>query len=269
MIMRSELEHTDMELLRAYFERRVLDPEASAIADHLEGCGTCSRRYLSLLLSMSSEDVRVPDEIWPGIQAKLLASASARHSKRDWRIFAVLGFATALALAVTVAVPLFRWRPFEDKATTLEMGQYLALLEHSSDGSGVARLRAHFAAFAPYDREAALVAGRVNPQIGNYRLVEQVGRHSGASDNDVVQLLYDSGTDTFALFVAPLGYALNFGKYQLTNAEVGGRQCRRVTCPREDVYVWTGGGREYVFVRRHSSTIPSEQLFAELIQGIP
>jgi hypothetical protein len=267
--MRSELEHTDTELLRAYFERRVLDPEASAIADHLEGCGTCSGRYLSLLLRTSSEDVRVPDEIWPGIQAKLLASASARHSKRDWGIFAVLGFATALALVVTLAVPLFYWRPFEHKATTLEMGQYLTLLEHSSDGSGVARLRAQFAGFAPYDRKAALIEGRVNPQVENYRLVEQVGRRSGALHKDLVQLLYDSGTDTFALFVAPRGSALNFGEYQLTNAEVGGRQCRRVTCPREDVYVWTGRGHDYVFVRRHSSTIPSERLFAELIQGIP
>lgn len=267
--MRSELEHTDTELLRAYFEQRVLDPEALAIADHLEGCGTCSGRYLSLLLSMSSEDVRVPDEIWPGIQAKLLASASGRHSKRDWGTSAALGLAAALALLVTISIPLFRWRPSEDKATTLEMGQYLALLEHSSDGSGVARLRAQFAGFAPYDRKAALIEGRVNPQVENYRLVEQVGRYSGASDKDVVQLLFDSGTDTFALFVAPRGSVLNFGKYQLTKAEVGGRQCRRVTCPREDVYVWTGGGRDYVFVRRHSSTIPSERLIAELIQGIP
>jgi hypothetical protein len=267
--MRSALEHTDTELLRAYFERRVLDSEASAIADHLEGCDACSGQYLSFLLGVNSDDVRVPDEIWHGIQARLLASASAGRSKQDSGIFGALSFAALLVLVVAIAIPLLRWRLFEREATTLEMGQYLTILEHSSNSSGVARLRAQFEGFVPYDRGAALVEGRVQPQVENYRLVEQVGWRSRALHQDVIQLLYDSGTDTFALFVVPRGSALNFGKYQLTSAEVGGRQCRRVTCPREDVYVWTARGHDYVFVRRHSSAISSERLFAELIQGIP
>jgi hypothetical protein len=266
--MQTEWEHTDLELLRAYFERRVLDPEASAIADHLESCGTCSGRYLGLLLRDRGENVRVPDEIWPLIQARLLATAPAGHSKRSWQVFTVLGFAAALALILAMVLPLFYWRPFQHQPPTLEIGQYLVALEHPSERSGGSRLRAQFAGFAPYDRKVALIEGRVNPQVENYRLVDQVGRHSGAVHQDVIQLLYDSGTDTFALFVAPRGSVLNFGKYELTKAEVGGRQCQRVTCPREDVYVWTGRGHDYVFVRRHSSNVLSERLFAELIQGI-
>jgi hypothetical protein len=266
--MQSEREHTDLELLRAYFERRVLDPEASAIADHLEGCSNCSGRYLGLLLRESGENVRVPDKIWPGIQTRLLSSPASKYSKRDWGIISVLGFAAALALILALDLPLFHWRPFQHQPPTLEIGQYLAALEHPSERSGGSRLRAQFAGFAPYDRKVALIEGRVNPQVENYRLVDQVGRHLGAVHQDVIQLLYDSGTDTFALFVAPRGSVLNFGKYEVTKAEVGGRQCQRVTCPREDVYVWTGRGHDYVFVRRHSSNIPSEQLFAELIQGI-
>jgi hypothetical protein len=266
--MQTEWEHTDTELLRAYFERRVLDPEAAAIAEHLEGCGICLGRYVALLLRESGENVRVPDEIWPGIQTRLSASTPARYSKRAWGIFSVLGFAAGLALILAMALPLFHWRLFTHPHTTLQMGQYLAVVEHATDSSGVARLRAQFAEFAPYDRKVALIEGRVNPQVENYRLVDQVGRHSGAVHEDVIQLLYDSGTDTFALFVAPRGSVLNFDRYELTKAEVGGRQCQRVTCPREDVYVWTGHGHHYVFVRRHSSNVSSERLFAELIQGI-
>jgi hypothetical protein len=267
--MQGELEHTDTELLRTYFERQVLDSEASAIADHLERCGTCSGKYLSFLLGVSSEDIRVPDEIWREIQRRLLASERARPYQLRWGIFGVLGFAVMLILVVAIAIPVFRRRLIARRAATLELGQYLAILEHSSNGSGVGRLRAQFEGFAPYDRNAALIEGGVNPQVENYRLVEQLGWHSGALHKDVIQLLYDSGTDTFVLFVAPRGSALNFGEYRLINAEVGGRQCRRVTCPREDVYVWTARGHDYVFVRQHNSTLPSERLFAELIQGIP
>lgn len=266
--MRSALEHTDTELLRAYFERRVPDSEASVIADHLEACGACTGQYVGLLLGLNGDGVLVPDEIWTGIQARLSAPAST-GSKRASRIFAVLGFTGALVLLVAIAIPFFRWRVFERKTTTVDMGQYLALLEHSPNGSRVARLRAQFEGLVPYDRNAALIEGRVHPQVENYRLVEQVGWRSRALHQDVVELLYDSGTDAFALFVAPRGSALNFGKYQLTNAEVGGRQCQRVTCPREDVYVWTARGHDYVFVRRHGSIIPSERLLRELMQGIP
>lgn len=207
--------------------------------------------------------VAAPDSIWPVIAARIRTGETLARARRSW-------FQPHLALVIPACIVGFLvlraewWRPRQAATKpTLEVGRYLSDLERSDSGPSQENLRNDFGEFTMFDRTVALKETGLGPEVGSYRLVDE--RISRSSPR-VVQLVYDSGSDIFAVFVAPRSTFVNFGDYRLSAADVGGIRCRRVECPRQDVY-FAEGDQQYVFVRRHGNAGDSERLFASLLEG--
>jgi hypothetical protein len=254
--------HINPELLARCAERGELAKDASSYRRHLQRCGFCAEAYVNSCLKTTVLRVEAPDSIWPSIEsATMLSEASRAHGRLPVDFRLAFAFAGCLfgVLVLSAALFLFRHKP---QGATLDVGQYLARLERTDIGPSKENLLSYFTEFGPYDRSAALQQTRFRSEVGNYHLVE--GRISRSTNT--VELVYDSDRDVFAVFVAPRTANLSFGNYHLLSVDLSGLHCRRVQCPRQDVYLLTTGTRQYVFIRRHNSFGNSSELFNTLIQ---
>lgn len=257
--------HIDPELLAQQAVDGVPAWEINTVYRHLAHCDTCAEAYLRLRLASSVFTTVAPKSIWPAIQSRLnVRQASHANSRRFPAAFRVLAFGTMVAALVVVSAALLMWRQ-NLHSSTLDIGHYLSVLETSNVGPSVENLHTVFPAFSAYDRSEAPPTN-VRADMANYRLVEQRTWFSPAK---ILQLVYASDDDVVALFIAPRTAKIDFERYHLAAIELNGMRCRRVLCPRQDVYWLTSGARQYIFVRRHSSSGDSGQLFMELIGGTP
>lgn len=202
--------------------------------------------------------------MWPSIESTIkLSKASRARGRHPVNLRLVFSVAVPLLGILVVLAALFLFRHQPQKAT-LDVGQYLAALERTDIGPSKENLLNYFTEFGPYDRTAALLQTKFRSEVGTYHLVE--GRISPSTN--IVELVYGSDRDVFAVFVAPRTANLSFGKYHLLSVDLSGLNCRRVQCPRQDVYLLTTSTRQYVFIRRHNSFGNSSELFNTLIQEV-
>jgi hypothetical protein len=263
--------HIGHELLRTFAEGLTTADESSAVLAHLGRCPVCAGQYASLVLKSGIRTFEAPEEIWRGIQSRLDgAPGSVPRSRLNGRLnvphllisFAVVVIVSAGALSIAL-----RSTARHDRTKTLDLEQYLEAVEEKLPSGGVSTLKTQLGGFDNCDRASALEKTRLTEALDNYRLVDQRLWHSGAED--AVQLLYESGTDAFALFVIPASSELQFGHYAMINMEVSGLHCSRAECPRQDIYLLTTSTQHYVFVRKHSSAPKADQLFAQLVRNMP
>ena len=241
--------------------------QIATLVRHLEHCDTCAETYVRLCLSSRPLKVVVPETVWPRIQSGLSARQAKCANSRWFRLpagFRTLAFAGMVALLLLSAALLI-WRQ-NLRNPTLNIGQYLAVLEKSNAGPSAENLNTLFPSFTAYDRGEALRETNVRAEVENYRLVEQRTWHS---QDRVVQLIYASDHDVVALFIAPRTANVDFKQYHLAAIELNGIRCRRVVCPRQDVFWTTSGARQYVFIRRHSDSGDSGRLFTALVRPTP
>ena len=230
-------------------------PDQPDVAAHLRHCDACAGFYARALLQSGVTKAEAPDDIWRHVQARLLGPCAAGSRPRPWR---ALVLATGLLLAISV-VFLARWVG----TGTLDVGHYLDALEQTAARPNVENLRRNFAGFVASTGSDTLQQASVRSGVADYRLVSQ--RVMNRFTSRTIQLLYDSGTDSFAVFVAPRTAALDFGKYHLVGADLGAIRCRRAECPRQDVYLVATDKRQYVFIHKHDTAVQSDRLLAELL----
>jgi len=259
-------QHIDPELLARHAADSAAE-DRPEVTRHLQHCRSCAELYVRCRVKSSAAMASVPDSIWPSIESRLQTPELLRSRRRrlSFVVTFVLGAAACAAVIAAVSGALERRRGTPARGT-LEVGQYLAHLERTDTAPDRRNLSLLFADFAPYGRSGALQQTKLRSEVADYRLVEERISRSAAN---MVQLVYESDMDTFALFIVPRVAIVNFGNYRLLPADVGGMPCHRVECPRQDVYVLTTGERQYVFLRRHNQFGDSDRLFAELIRGAP
>jgi hypothetical protein len=263
MTIQRHTTHPNFESLRTYAAEGVGSANASNLTTHLSICESCFETYLNLLLQQTtSQEFAVPEWIWLGVHERL---QSMRNTKPQRRLLRLLVPAVICLLLLSfITVVWIHLRPPTAGMPTLDFGSYLIALEHSTDRAAVAQLQ-------PEIRGATLrnetsMTNTVPEQIQNYHLVRRSQWHSRMRMAPVDRFLYQSASDTFVLFSAPRGSAMRFGQYELTPADQVGRRCRRVTCPKQDVYVWPSATHDYVFVHKKSSMSDSETLVTQLME---
>jgi hypothetical protein len=253
--------HINRDLLLAHARRQLNQPDASAVSAHLRDCNACADDYGSILLKLRIKRVAAPEWIWQGIRTAMEESPQCRPSRFGlWPSLAV-----AALILVVCTTGYFRFRA--DRTQPFDVGQYLYALEVESTGPNPVNMRVHFPGFLAYDRQSALSDSQFQPQVQGYRLIEQRILKSGGLQ--VVQLLYDSGSDSFIVFIAPRKVIFNFGLFKLVDDEAQGITCRRAVCPRQDIYQFTTAKRKYVFVHKHNPSVGAGPLFAELMRSAP
>src|SRR5581483_8189852 len=257
--------HPDPQLLRTYAGGIGPQNEHQIVKRHLQECHICADKYIQLVMKTRTKYISAPDRIWFGIDSKLNAADFPKRSRRA--ITMQIGFALlVLTVMCGLVGGLLRSNLLSDRTierkNTLELGQYLDALEQMETGPNQANLSEGFSGSSAIDRDAALALTRLDPTIDNYNLVSQRVLNSGG--NQIIQLLYDSGTDSFAVFVLPDKMRADFGSFHMVDVVVNGHQCTRAECTRQDVYHLNTGAQTYVFIRKHRRTPEAGELFAQL-----
>jgi hypothetical protein len=253
--------HINPDLLMAHAQRQLNQRDGLAVSAHLRDCNSCADQYGSVLLKLRIKRVAAPEWIWPGIRTAMNERSQERPSRHG--LWLSLAVATLILVVSTAGYIQFR----ADRIQPFDVGQYLFALEVESTGPNPVNIRAHFPEFLAYDRQPALSDSQFQPQVQGYRLIEQRILKSGGIQ--VVQLLYDSGSDSFLVFIAPRKVMFNFGIFKLVDDEAQGIRCRRAVCPRQDIYLFTTAKRKYVFVHKHNSSVGAGSIFAELMRSAP
>jgi hypothetical protein len=256
--------HIDSEWLDG---RREASPaEGAAIVSHLRACDACAVRYVERVVHAAPLVNAAPDDIWPAIQARLESRVSQHPrrvavSRRAWAQIAALA---AICVAFVIAFA-GRWLIDQRHVSevTLDLGRYISSLEATSATPTSENVQRVLPAFVEYDRSAALRDTGLRPQVEEYHLAAQRVLHT--HDVAIVELVYESGQDAFLMFVAPRGVTVSFDGYHLVDADLYRLPCRRVVCPRQDIFWSTIGERQYIFIRTRTSPDHSDHLYSELI----
>jgi len=255
-----EIAHIAPELLSRYAAEG-LPADAHRDLKHLAKCATCAELYVQLTMKSASLRVAAPEGLWSGIQTHLHQPSSS--SPR-------LGFAgpwgfvltSSLALILVAFLAVERWS-LRRAVPRVDVGQYIAVLEKTSAAPSAANLRQTFSASVAYDRDAALRETGMRAQAQGYGLAEQRVLHAGRAN--IIQLVYGTPQDAAVVIVAPRAATLSLGNYHLVAADIAGLHCKRVQCPRQDIFWSTLRQHQYVFIRRRNSATDSGRLFADLV----
>jgi hypothetical protein len=238
--------------------------ETGGIISHLRDCDSCAERYVQQAMKSVARKITAPGAIWAGIQAKLQGResyGSTRNTLSPRRQIALFAAMALLLVGFVISARLaYHGRTPE---VSLDLGLYVAALEKASVAPSAENLQQTFSTFVSYDRQAALRETGLRPQVEGYRLTEQRFLHT--RNANIVELVYSSAEDSFVMFVATRSAKFSFGRYHLLDAVLEGLQCRRVQCPRQDIFWSTTDEQQYVFIRQRTSPDQSGRLFKKLI----
>jgi hypothetical protein len=253
--------HIDLELLHSFAKQEGSSAGAEMIA-HLGRCDVCAERYVQTAIGETGARAAAPEELWTNIQVRL------QGQERAQPIVPTFGSRYRFALIATAALLLFVLIParvffYHKQIASLDLGRYIAVLEKTSAAPNAQNLEQTFADFVPYDQQAALQETALPDRVEGYRLAKPLVL--GAGRARIFELIYDSPTDSFVIFVAPLATKISFAQYDLVDAQFKEIHCRRVQCPRQDIFWSQTRGRHFIFLRRRSSTGQSETLFSKLL----
>lgn len=232
------------------------------LASHLRQCTSCAEQYVQFIFERTRRTLTAPDEIWPRIHANLNCEVEVSANRFLWVIAgrAVL-FVGVVGLLLLTSYVVLKYR---SPAASIDLSRYISILEKSSAGPSADNVQQAFAELIPYDRKAALRETGLHSQVEKYGLADQ--RAMSSKDGNIFEFTYQSGVDSFVLFVAPRAVKLGFGRYHLASTEFSGLHCQWVQCPRQDIFWATTEHSQYVFLRKRTLVDPSEDLFRELIE---
>jgi hypothetical protein len=251
--------HIDRDLLNKFMAEESTE-DISPWVKHLGHCSECAEAYVRVTLKSTRTKVTAPGAIWTEIAARLDRPQSFDPPRRGLRLY--WRFASASILLLGTVLLLENWK-MHRTTPQVDLGRYIALLEKTSAAPTAENLQETFPSSAVYDRDAALRDTGLPEQVEDYRLAAQ--RVMSAGSSRIIQLVYGSPGDVAIVIVAPRAAKLSFGNYHLVSADIAGLNCQRVQCPRQDIFSSNIKDRQYVFIRRRSSTVDSGRLFAQLV----
>ncbi len=245
----------------AYIDGELDSTTRQKIEFHLEGCSKCRAKlerirqgaYFAELLA----PVRAPEMLWQKIEPHIQEiRPRAQSTQKKLAPISIVQMKTVTAALVVVIVGLGFWLYQNQRnplALEVDLNGYLDALENRNEKNTQMEISIAPPSFFSTNEAYALKAARIAAAARKASPVGislQASRVRTIGRNEVVQLVYGTDQEAFAVFVAPEAVKFLFGPREFTAFEVHGIPCRKVECAQNSVVCFGAKGLHCVLVTK-------------------
>jgi anti-sigma factor RsiW len=255
--------------LSAYLHGELDDKTAARVETHLHICDKCRKASEEIRTGAEFAEMlarqSLPEETWQDIRQELLSSNPASPVRlRLTRPNRKPLFAFAGAVCVAAIVWLVFYFDLTGSAD-IALNHYLDLVERSSFQESLQLASPAVEQFQRSNPQRAIaVAGVAHVSqtvpLTDFRLSEQFIKT--VKGQDVVQLVYSKGSESFTVFVAPNPVDFGFDHRKVEPVRIGEIECRKVESPATSTYWFGAGDFQCVLV----SQLEDQEKNAEIIR---